>query len=112
MAAFVSPGWFMRSRLPSSGLPSSGPLMAEEVVSMGTVIAKPAMSLDGFIALTLLSEPHMLVRCAFADEPRRVVVMDYRPGWPEEFERLAATLRALLGRVAAGIDHVGSTPCL
>jgi len=27
----------------------------------------------------------------FADEPSLVVVVDYRPGWPEEFERLAAT---------------------
>lgn len=47
----------------------------------------------------------------FADEElsRGVVVVDYRPEWPREFERLAAVLRAALGSEALAIDHIGST---
>ena len=36
-------------------------------------------------------------------------VVDYRPGWPVEFDRLAADLRGALGEAVVGIDHVGST---
>jgi GrpB-like predicted nucleotidyltransferase (UPF0157 family) len=45
----------------------------------------------------------------FPDEALRVSVVDHRPGWAAEFERLAVDLRAALGDVVVGIDHVGST---
>jgi len=45
----------------------------------------------------------------FPDERRPVSVVEYSPGWPLEFERLAAELRAALGETAIGIDHIGST---
>jgi GrpB-like predicted nucleotidyltransferase (UPF0157 family) len=45
----------------------------------------------------------------FPDESHPVRVLDYQPGWPAEFERLAAGLREVLGDLALGIDHVGST---
>jgi dephospho-CoA kinase len=36
-------------------------------------------------------------------------VVDYRPAWPHEFDRIARTLGDLLGETAVAIDHVGST---
>ena len=45
----------------------------------------------------------------FPDEPNQVAVVEYRPEWPAEFERLAGQLRAALGDVAVAVDHVGST---
>jgi GrpB-like predicted nucleotidyltransferase (UPF0157 family) len=45
----------------------------------------------------------------FADESMTVAVVDYRPGWPAEFESLAGQLRRALGGPAVVIDHVGST---
>ena len=38
-----------------------------------------------------------------------VVVVDYDPDWPREFERLRARVARVLGDVAVGIEHVGST---
>jgi GrpB-like predicted nucleotidyltransferase (UPF0157 family) len=38
-----------------------------------------------------------------------VVIEDYDPTWPEQFERLAAGLRPHLGDGAVAIDHIGST---
>jgi GrpB-like predicted nucleotidyltransferase (UPF0157 family) len=38
-----------------------------------------------------------------------IVVVDYDPRWPVEYERESAALRAALGTVAERIDHVGST---
>lgn len=38
-----------------------------------------------------------------------VVVTEYQPQWPADFERLASTLRDALGARALAIDHVGST---
>jgi GrpB-like predicted nucleotidyltransferase (UPF0157 family) len=45
----------------------------------------------------------------FPDELLQVAVVDYRPSWAAEFCALAAELRAALGDVVIGIDHVGST---
>jgi GrpB-like predicted nucleotidyltransferase (UPF0157 family) len=38
-----------------------------------------------------------------------VAVLDYDPGWPDQFEELAAALRRRLGDAAAAIDRIGST---
>lgn len=40
---------------------------------------------------------------------REIVIVDYRPEWPLEFARIAATLRDALGDLALRIDHIGST---
>jgi GrpB-like predicted nucleotidyltransferase (UPF0157 family) len=45
----------------------------------------------------------------FPDELRPVAVVDYQPTWPEEFERITAQLREVLGQAAVAVDHVGST---
>ncbi|TYB64417.1 GrpB family protein [Nonomuraea sp. PA05] len=45
----------------------------------------------------------------FPDEPALVAVVDYRPQWPADFDRLATTLQDALGDQARAIDHVGST---
>ncbi|GAB3826555.1 GrpB family protein [Kribbella italica] len=45
----------------------------------------------------------------FADERFDAVVVDYRASWPDEFAALADQLRAVVGRLAPTIDHVGST---
>ncbi|ONI86657.1 hypothetical protein ALI22I_23780 [Saccharothrix sp. ALI-22-I] len=39
----------------------------------------------------------------------RVVLVDYDPAWPGLFEREAARIRAALGDVVVGLEHVGST---
>jgi GrpB-like predicted nucleotidyltransferase (UPF0157 family) len=49
------------------------------------------------------------VAVPFADERSQVVVVEYRFQWPEEFEVLAGRLRAALGDLVLGVDHVGST---
>ena len=38
-----------------------------------------------------------------------VVIVDYDPTWPDQFEQLAAGLRRHLGDGVLGIDHIGST---
>ncbi len=38
-----------------------------------------------------------------------IVIHDYEPTWPEEFERIRASLLEILGPLALRIDHVGST---
>ncbi|MBX3006350.1 MAG: GrpB family protein [Anaerolineales bacterium] len=38
-----------------------------------------------------------------------VTISDYQPGWPDEFRREAARIRAALGDLALRIDHIGST---
>lgn len=38
-----------------------------------------------------------------------IVVCDYDPRWPERYEALRARVAAVLGDLAARIDHVGST---
>jgi GrpB-like predicted nucleotidyltransferase (UPF0157 family) len=38
-----------------------------------------------------------------------IVIRDYDPEWPAQYEREAAVLRAAFGDVAQRIDHVGST---
>jgi GrpB-like predicted nucleotidyltransferase (UPF0157 family) len=45
----------------------------------------------------------------FPDEPGHAEVVDYRSGWPLEFQRLAALLREALGELPVVIDHIGST---
>jgi GrpB-like predicted nucleotidyltransferase (UPF0157 family) len=39
----------------------------------------------------------------------RIVIVDYDPAWPEQFQRLGARLRTALGLLALRIDHIGST---
>lgn len=41
--------------------------------------------------------------------PRPVIVVDYDPAWPDQFEELRRVLTAALGDVAMRIEHVGST---
>jgi GrpB-like predicted nucleotidyltransferase (UPF0157 family) len=38
-----------------------------------------------------------------------IIIVDYRPQWPEEFAALAGPLHAALGPLALRIDHIGST---
>jgi GrpB-like predicted nucleotidyltransferase (UPF0157 family) len=38
-----------------------------------------------------------------------VELVPSRPGWTDEFERIASELRASLGDAAVAIDHIGST---
>jgi dephospho-CoA kinase len=38
-----------------------------------------------------------------------VVIVDYDPTWPDQFEQLAAGLRRHLGEGVLAIDHIGST---
>ncbi len=42
-------------------------------------------------------------------ERRPIVIADYDPAWPANFERHAAAIRAALGAVALEIHHIGST---
>jgi GrpB-like predicted nucleotidyltransferase (UPF0157 family) len=39
----------------------------------------------------------------------RIVMVDYDPVWPEQFQGLGTRLRAALGSLALRIDHIGST---
>jgi GrpB-like predicted nucleotidyltransferase (UPF0157 family) len=41
--------------------------------------------------------------------PRPIVIVAYRPQWPEEFRRLAGRVRSVVGGAAVRIDHIGST---
>jgi GrpB-like predicted nucleotidyltransferase (UPF0157 family) len=46
----------------------------------------------------------------FSDElERKLAVLDYRPEWPAEFDRIAVLLRSVLGPMVVRVDHVGST---
>jgi GrpB-like predicted nucleotidyltransferase (UPF0157 family) len=38
-----------------------------------------------------------------------LVIVDYNPTWPDQFEQLATDLRRHLGDGVVGIDHIGST---
>ena len=38
-----------------------------------------------------------------------VVIVDYDPSWPDQFEQLAAALRRRLNDGVVSIDHIGST---
>lgn len=42
-------------------------------------------------------------------EPRKVVVADYAPAWPERFRREEGKIRAALGGAALSVEHIGST---
>lgn len=44
-----------------------------------------------------------------ARKSREIIIVDYRPDWPEEFAQIATTLRGALGDLALRIDHIGST---
>ena len=41
--------------------------------------------------------------------PSPIIVVDYDPEWPKQFERLRAPIAAALGDLAQAIEHVGST---
>jgi len=53
------------------------------------------------------------IRAAWVTEPPRLVgrieVVDYDPEWPRLFEREADRIRAVLGKRAVRLEHVGST---
>jgi GrpB-like predicted nucleotidyltransferase (UPF0157 family) len=38
-----------------------------------------------------------------------IVIVEYDPAWPSEFERLRDRAQAALGNIAVAIEHVGST---
>jgi GrpB-like predicted nucleotidyltransferase (UPF0157 family) len=38
-----------------------------------------------------------------------IVIVDYEPGWPEEFARLRDRAKSAMGVLAVSIEHVGST---
>ncbi len=38
-----------------------------------------------------------------------ITIIPYNPSWPEEFTAIAQPLRAVLGKLARCIDHIGST---
>jgi GrpB-like predicted nucleotidyltransferase (UPF0157 family) len=38
-----------------------------------------------------------------------IIIVDYDPGWPREFERLRDRARLAVGEVAIAIEHIGST---
>jgi len=44
-----------------------------------------------------------------AKRNREIVIVAYRPEWPEEFERIREWLAGTLGESALRIDHIGST---
>lgn len=40
---------------------------------------------------------------------REIKIVDYNPGWPDEFEALARPIQEALGDLALRVDHIGST---
>ena len=42
-------------------------------------------------------------------ESAAIVIADYQPVWPENFQVHAAIIAAALGRAALRIEHIGST---
>ena len=42
-------------------------------------------------------------------EKREIVIVDYDPRWPEQFQKHAGMLKQALGSKALAIEHVGST---
>jgi len=44
--------------------------------------------------------------------PDPIVIVDYSPAWPLEFERLRDRAAAAVGNLAIAIEHVGSTAVL
>jgi GrpB-like predicted nucleotidyltransferase (UPF0157 family) len=46
---------------------------------------------------------------ANAKRNREIVIVAYRPEWPQEFERIRDWLAGALGEAALRIDHIGST---
>jgi len=44
--------------------------------------------------------------------PEPIVIVEYDPAWPLEFERLRERASAALGDVAISIEHIGSTAVL
>ncbi|HEX4545170.1 MAG TPA: GrpB family protein, partial [Candidatus Acidoferrum sp.] len=39
----------------------------------------------------------------------RIMIADYDPRWPEQFETLRSRIAAALGDLAIAIEHIGST---
>lgn len=42
-------------------------------------------------------------------EKRELVIVDYDPRWPDDFEQHAARIRSWLDDVAVDVEHIGST---
>ena len=38
-----------------------------------------------------------------------IIINDYNPAWPREFEAIRSSLLKILGSLAVRIDHIGST---
>ena len=38
-----------------------------------------------------------------------IIIHDYKPTWPEEFEIIRSSILEILGPLALRIDHIGST---
>ena len=38
-----------------------------------------------------------------------IIIEEYDPGWPRSFEAIRARIASMIGRFAAGVEHVGST---
>src|SRR5690349_25111681 len=38
-----------------------------------------------------------------------IIIHEYQPGWPEEFESIRSSLREVLAPLELRIDHIGST---
>ena len=38
-----------------------------------------------------------------------IIIEDYNPLWPQQFEKIRARLASVLGEIAAAIEHTGST---
>ncbi|HVG00358.1 MAG TPA: GrpB family protein [Chloroflexia bacterium] len=43
------------------------------------------------------------------NNPNPLVIVDYRPEWPEEFEDIARRIQESVGELALRVDHIGST---
>jgi GrpB-like predicted nucleotidyltransferase (UPF0157 family) len=40
-----------------------------------------------------------------------ISILDYRPGWADEFVQIQRSLRTVLGDLALRIDHMGRRRC-
>ena len=42
-------------------------------------------------------------------EKRGIIIADYDPAWPQQYERTARLIRDVLGSTLMRIEHIGST---
>ena len=65
--------------------------------SLDFLRAAPAISADAVLVDWCRVSSRFM---PFPDEPTQVTIVDYQPGWPSEFDRIAGQLREVLGRAA------------